>query len=263
MAETVLLSMAHGSKSKQNGKEFREIVKDVSLSVNTHDFVCIMGPTGCGKSTLMQMLSGVDACDSGTYQFQNQDVTRGMKKNLLRNIGVVFQSDNLFEWRSVYRNVREPIEVFGLKKTMDVEARILAMLELTGLKNYRDCLPKELSGGMRQRCSIARALAHDPKTLFLDQPFGALDAITRKALGWELLKIWKESQKTVVMVTNNVTEALTLATKVVILSKAPATVSQVVEIPFTYEERTQNLMEHPQYLELREKLDALVHTQKS
>ena len=138
------------------------------------------------------------------------------------------------------------------------------MLELTGLKNYSDCYPRELSGGMRQRCAFARALAHDPEVLLLDQPFGALDAITRKILGIELLKIWKEAtDKTVIMVTNSVVEALMLAQRVIVLSAAPATVFTEVINPLSYEERIGDLAENETFITLSEKLNALVHLKES
>ncbi|MDY6280090.1 MAG: ATP-binding cassette domain-containing protein [Roseburia faecis] len=250
------------SKKLKDGKN--EIVKNVNMTVKKGEFICIMGPTGCGKSTLMRLLCGVDRYTDGILMYQDSEVKGGMNKHMLQHIGVAYQSDNLFEWQTVKKNIENPINIFGLRKQMDVEERLNRMLELTGLKNYSDCYPRELSGGMRQRCAFARALAHDPEVLLLDQPFGALDAITRKILGIELLKIWKEAtDKTVIMVTNSVVEALMLAQRVIILSAAPATVFTEVINPLSYEERIGDLAENETFITLSEKLNALVHLKES
>lgn len=250
------------SKKLKDGK--KEIVKNVNMTVKKGEFICIMGPTGCGKSTLMRLLCGVDRYTDGILMYQDSEVKGGMNKHMLQHIGVAYQSDNLFEWQTVKKNIENPINIFGLGKQMDVEERLNRMLELTGLKNYSDCYPRELSGGMRQRCAFARALAHDPEVLLLDQPFGALDAITRKILGIELLKIWKEAtDKTVIMVTNSVVEALMLAQRVIILSAAPATVFTEVINPLSYEERIGDLAENETFITLSEKLNALVHLKES
>lgn len=256
-----LIDVCQSKKLKDGTKE---IVKNVNLTIEKGEFVCVMGPTGCGKSTLIRLLCGVDVYTDGILMFEDTEVKGGMRKNMLQQIGVAYQSDNLFEWQTVKKNIQNPINIFGLKKTMDVEKRLLDMLELTGLKNYSECYPKELSGGMRQRCAFARALVHDPDILLLDQPFGALDAITRKILGVELLKIWKEAggKKTVIMVTNSVSEALLLAKRVIVLSAAPAQIVTEVQNPLRYEERIGDLAESALFLELSEKLNALVHAKK-
>lgn len=263
VAEKNVYFLENVSEEKRTKEVHKEILKNINLRVKEKEFVCIMGPTGCGKSSLIRLLSGLDHFNDGILLLNDMEVKNGISKAQRREIGIVYQSDNLFEWRTVYKNVKEPIEVFGLKKSMNVEERIMQMLEMTGLKNYKDCYPKELSGGMRQRCAIARALVHDPKILLLDQPFGALDAITRKTLGAELLKIYHETEKTIIMVTNSVTEALMLADKVVVLSEAPATVANVIEIPLTYEERKGNLVENQTFLALSDKLEQLVHMQSA
>lgn len=263
MKEKVVYLINNISETKNTNDGHREIIKNISFQIKEKEFVCIMGPTGCGKSSLMRLLSGLDQISDGQIIMYGRDIQRGMDKDDYREIGVVFQSDNLFEWRTVYKNVREPIEIFRLKKTMNVDERITQMLELTGLKNYRECYPKELSGGMRQRCAIARALVHNPKILLLDQPFGALDAITRKALGTELLKLHHKTEKTIVMVTNNVAEALMLADRVIVLSEAPATVANTIEVPLSYKERTGDLAKNKTFLELSDRLESMIHMQSA
>lgn len=261
MAEQNIYFLENVSLVKSTGDVHKEILKNMNLRINKKEVVCIMGPTGCGKSSLIRLLSGLDMMTQGIIMLDGTDIKQGISRNGRRNLGIVYQSDNLFEWRTVYKNVREPLEVFHLTKEVNADERILQMLELTGLKNYKDCYPKELSGGMRQRCAIARGLVHDPQILLLDQPFGALDAITRKALGMELLKIHHETEKTIIMVTNSIQEALLLADRVVILSEAPATVNAVVKVPLTYEERSHDLVENKTFQTLSDRLNQLVHMQ--
>lgn len=263
MKEKVVYFINSISESKRTNDGQKEIIKNITFRVKEKEFVCIMGPTGCGKSSLMRLLSGLDQISDGQIIMYGRDIRKGMDKEDQREIGIVFQNDNLFEWRTVYKNVREPIEVFGLKKTMNVDERIMEMLDLTGLKNYKDCYPKELSGGMRQRCAIARALVHNPRILLLDQPFGALDAITRKALGLELLNLHHKTEKTVIMVTNNVAEALMLADRVIVLSEAPATVANTIEVPLPYEERIGDLAENKTFVELSDRLESMIHMQSA
>lgn len=238
-----------------------DILRDISFKAYPFEFICVMGSTGCGKTTLMRILSGIERPGGGQFYFYKSNASEGIPRRLLQNLGVVFQSDNLLEWRTVYENVRLPLEIFGGRKGKNTEKTILELLTLVGLQDYRDCYPKELSGGMRQRCAIARSLAHSPDLLLLDQPFGALDAITRKTLNLELLRLWKERKKTVIMVTNSVNEALTLATRVLVLSPAPASIVGEVYVTLSYEERTHDLLTNPKFLTLRGELEEMVRSQ--
>ena len=240
-----------------------DVLKDINLTIKQHEFICIMGSTGCGKSTLMRIISGLENCTDGDFIFFGHYSSRSIPSSLRKNTGVIFQSDNLMEWRTVYDNVHLPLEVFGTVRGKAADDAIMNKLRLVGLQDYKDCYPKELSGGMRQRCAIARALVHDPSVLLLDQPFGALDAITRKTLNQELLKIWQEYGKTIIMVTNNINEALTLATRLVVLSPIPATITGQIDIPLTYEQRTHDLLINPEFVRLREKVNELVRGQTS
>lgn len=249
-------------KITKNG--IAHILNNISFSVSQGEFICIMGPTGCGKSSLMKLLGGLDFCTSGTVNIFGKNPTEknAITKEMLREIGTAFQSDNLFEWETVEKNIRKPIDVFGLKKEFDVKARTEEMLNLTGLIKSRMCYPHELSGGMRQRCSFGRALVHNPKVLLLDQPFGALDAITRKILGIELVKIHEKDKKTVVMVTNSIPEALMLADRIIVLSSCPATITHEIKVDFTYEQRLSDMTENTEYQDLYEKLNKYVHVRK-
>lgn len=263
MSEKIFeLENVYLEKVTKNG--IAHILNNISFSVSEGEFVCIMGPTGCGKSSLMKLLSGLDICTSGSVRVfgKNPSEKKAITKEMLREIGTAFQSDNLFEWETVEKNIQKPIDVFGLKKEIDVKARTEEMLNLTGLIKSRMCYPHELSGGMRQRCSFGRALIHNPKVLLLDQPFGALDAITRKILGIELVKIHEKGKKTVVMVTNSIPEALMLADKIIVLSACPASITHEVKIDFTYEQRLSDLSEDAKYQEIFEALNKYVHVRK-
>lgn len=236
-----------------------KILDSINLTVDEGEFICILGPTGCGKSSLMNLLSGLYSQTDGILLYKGDSISGSLPKADIKNIGVAFQSDNLFEWLTVEKNIALSSSVFKTGTKEENAERLDALLDLVGLKDYRMCYPKELSGGMRQRCAFARALMNDPSILLLDQPFGALDAITRKILGIELLKMWHDDKKTVVMVTNSVPEALLLSQKVIVLSSAPAKVSKVVVNDISYDDRLNDLEELPRYLELKDKLDEYVH----
>ena len=259
MERTNLINLNSIYYNVDGNKEKPEIIHNINMKVKKGEFVCIMGPTGCGKSTLLKIIAGLLPIDDGIYLFDGEMYSRGFTKEILKEVGIAYQTDSLFEWLTVEKNIRQPIDVFGAREGIEVTKRLEYMMDMVGLKNYRNCYPHELSGGMRQRCAFARALVHNPRTLLLDQPFGALDAITRKLLGLELLKEWHETNKTVVMITNNVGEALMLGQRVVVLSQAPATIIEELENPLSYEERMQPLQENDTYTELSRKLNALVH----
>ena len=251
------------SKSYMTKNGRLDVLKDISLTIKKHEFVCIMGSTGCGKSTLMRIISGLETCSDGDFVFFGHDSSRFMPTSIRKNTGVISQSDNLMEWRTVYDNVHLPLEIFRTARGSAAGDAIMEQLKLVGLQDYKDCYPRELSGGMRQRCAIARALVHNPSVLLLDQPFGALDAITRKSLNQELLKIWKERANTIIMVTNNINEALTLGTRLVVLSPSPAQIISQIDIPLTYEQRTNDLLINPEFIRLREQVNELIRGQIS
>lgn len=256
------MGLMHLENIQWSVKGKKKILDQIDLKVDKGDFVCIMGPTGCGKSSLMKILAGLIKAEKGSYMYEGTEVKNGLPKEKLKHIGIAYQSDSLFEWLTVEKNIKQSIKILGAPKDMDIPARLEQMEDLVGLKKYKDCYPHELSGGMKQRCAFARALVHDPDVLLLDQPFGALDAITRKLLGAELLKMWHDSNKTVVMITNNVTEALMLSNKVVFLSSGPATVMEEIKVDIPYEERFANLMENELFIELSAKLNQLVRASK-
>ncbi|MFT9077019.1 ABC transporter ATP-binding protein [Ethanoligenens sp.] len=248
-------------KSFITKKGLYEVLGGIDLQIHPREFVCIMGNSGCGKSTLIKIMEGIESFDQGTFFLNGEAFPKGKSsKEIQRKFGIVFQNDNLLEWQSTYKNVELPLRVFGMKKKEESDRRVMEMLTLVGLQDYKDCLPKELSGGMRQRASIARALVTDPDFLMLDQPFGALDAITRKTLNEELLKIWNKTHKTCVMITNNVNEALYLGGRVLVMSNSPARIIQTIDVPLSYAERIHDIGLNPVYLELRAQLSQIVRS---
>jgi NitT/TauT family transport system ATP-binding protein len=200
-----------------------DALEDVSFDVHQGEFICLIGPSGCGKSTLLRIVAGLIAPSSGEVRL-NGDSRRVPN----RKIGLVFQQPTLLPWRSVRGNVSLPLQMAGAP---DVERRVSDLLVLVGLLDFADEYPANLSGGMAQRAAIARALAQNPEVLLLDEPFGALDALTREYMAGELLRIWEQTHGTVLMVTHNVEEAALLADRVVVLGPRPGRVIDVLTVP--------------------------------
>ncbi|WP_245855664.1 ABC transporter ATP-binding protein [Paenibacillus rigui] len=203
-------------------------LQDVNLDISEGEFLSFVGPSGCGKSTIFKMIAGLGAPTGGTLDIMGMTPKEARKQS---EIAFVFQDHTLLPWCSVQDNVMLPLELRGVpKKTQREEAA--RVLELVGLKDYMKALPRQLSGGMKMRVSIARALVSRPKLLLMDEPFGALDEITRQTLQDELLSIWQQDQKmTVLFVTHNVFEAVFLSTRVIVMTPRPGKVSATIEIP--------------------------------
>ena len=201
-----------------------EAIREVSLSVADGEFVSLVGPSGCGKSTLLMMTAGLLPPTDGTLVIDGTPV-RGPR----RQVAVVFQSPVLLPWRTVLDNVLLPVEMLRLPRRA-YETRARELLAMVKLDEFVDKLPRELSGGMQQRVSICRALVHDPSILLMDEPFSALDAITRDLMGLELLRIWERHKKTVLFVTHSIREAVFLSDRVLVMTQRPATITQEVEV---------------------------------
>jgi NitT/TauT family transport system ATP-binding protein len=211
-------------QSVSRSYESTQALDDVSFSVSDGEFCCVVGPSGCGKTTLLRAIAGLDDPDGGSILVGGDPVTDpGLDR------GMVFQEYALFPWRTVRGNIR-----FGLDRPAcdcaDCEARVRELIDLVGLDGFEDAYPKELSGGMKQRVGIARALAPDPEILLMDEPFGSVDARTRDRLHAELLDIWTQTGQTVVFVTHDIDEAVTLADRVVVMDSDPGTVQSTFAI---------------------------------
>jgi NitT/TauT family transport system ATP-binding protein len=200
------------------------VLHDLNFAVPAGQFVCVLGPSGSGKSTLLRILAGLLAPASGVVKLNGQAVPGPQA-----GVGMVFQDANLMPWRTVHENIALPLEIQG-EAEAKINSRAKALVDLVGLRGFEQSLPADLSGGMAQRVAIARALVHDPEILLMDEPFGSLDAITRERMGEELLRIWSRQRKTVIMVTHDISEALFLADRVIVLSARPAQIKLDLQV---------------------------------
>jgi NitT/TauT family transport system ATP-binding protein len=212
-------------KAYRKDKQEFLAISDASFDVDAGELVALVGPSGCGKTTLLKILAGLQTYDSGEVRIGSA----AHPFDPSRDIGMVFQQPLLLKWRRVLANVLLPAEILGLPLRESRE-RARELLQMVGLSGSEDKYPYELSGGMQQRAAIARALIHDPKLILMDEPFGALDALTRERMNLELLAIWKRSGKTIVFVTHGIAEAVFLGTRVVVLTAGPARMADNFEV---------------------------------
>lgn len=201
-------------------------LKDIDLDIAPNEFVSLIGPSGCGKSTLLRVIGDLVSSSSGQVLVNNKSAHQA---RLDRDYGMVFQSATLYDWRTVAKNVQLPLELMNYAKDKK-EARTREMLKLVELQDFHNHYPWQLSGGMQQRVSIARALAFEPSILLMDEPFGALDEMTRERLNLELLSIWEKTKTTVIFVTHSITEAVFLSTRVIVMSARPGRITQDITI---------------------------------
>ena len=204
--------------------EFVPAVAEVSLEVRENEFVTLVGPSGCGKSTILKLVSGLIPVTGGTIRVREQLVQEPFP-----DVGFVFQQPVLLPWRTVLGNILFSIEMLG-KKEKEFGNRAGDLIKLAGLEGFENKYPRELSGGMQQRVAICRALIHDPSLLLMDEPFGALDAMTREEMSFELLRIWEERRKTILFVTHSIPEAILLADRVVVMTARPGKIERIFEI---------------------------------
>jgi len=245
---TPLVSVQHvGVTFPTEGAAPLEAIADVSFDLQPREFLAIVGPSGCGKSTLLRVLAGLLPPSNGKVAFPAHSQGRPQ-------VGLVFQKANLMPWRTVLRNITLPLELQGVPREA-AAARAQEMITLMGLDGFADTLPRDLSGGMAQRVALARALIHNPDLLLLDEPFTALDALTRERLWEELLRIWRHERTTVVMVTHSVTEALLLADRVLVLTDRPARVQMSLNVDLP-RPRTAEMRYTPHFGKLARRLRA-------
>ena len=239
-----------------DGREPLHVLDDVSMDVPHGQFTSIIGPSGCGKSTLLRIVGGLLAPSAGAVHIDGAGPHEAQRRH---DIGIIFQEPALLPWRTVAGNVRLPLEIDGARQRgTDVEA----LLNLVGLSEFRDYYPHQLSGGMAQRVAIARALAVDPTLLLMDEPFGALDEITREAMRYELLRIWASqaeagARKTVLFVTHSITEAIVMSDRIIVINGRPGRVvaDTAVELP---RPRTQEIERSTPFLDYADHLRGLL-----
>ncbi|WP_417720170.1 ABC transporter ATP-binding protein [Salipiger sp.] len=216
---------------------------DVSFGVEEGEFISLVGPSGCGKSTLLSILGGLEDRSLG-----HLDIAGKPADSPRPDVGMMFQTSVLFPWRTIRENVRLPGQILKLDKARQKQ-RTEELLDMVGLNGFGDRYPGELSGGMRQRVGLARLLAHDPRILMMDEPFGALDEFTRETMNLELLRIWEATRKTVIFVTHNIGEAVFLSDRVFVMTPRPGRLEGIVEIDLP-RPRTTGIMRDPRYSEL-------------
>jgi len=220
-------------------------LQNATLVVRAGEFVSLIGPSGCGKTTLLRLIADLIEPTSGTLQVAGKTPREARET---REYGYVFQAPVLYEWRTVIKNVMLPLEIMRFPRAERVE-RATRLLKLVGLQDFGQRYPFQLSGGMQQRVSIARALAFDPKLLLMDEPFGALDEITREAMNDELLRIWQETHKTVVFVTHSISEAVFLSSRIVVMTPRPGKIERIIDVDLPYP-RDESVRESRRFFEL-------------
>jgi NitT/TauT family transport system ATP-binding protein len=231
--------------TKQFGKDGVIALQEVDLEIKPGEFISLIGPSGCGKSTLLRVVGDLIQPSAGTVEVNGKSAAQARAD---RDYGIVFQDSVLFDWRTVARNIGLPLELAGWSREKR-RARVQEMVELVELTGFESHHPWQLSGGMQQRVSIARALSFDPPLLLMDEPFGALDEMTRERLNLELLRIWEASRSTVIFVTHSISEAVFLSTRVVVMSPRPGRITGIVDVDLP-QPRTNRTREEPRFAEL-------------
>jgi NitT/TauT family transport system ATP-binding protein len=228
-----------------------EALIDISFQIAPREFVCIVGPSGSGKSTLLRILAGLTQPQQGEVRLDGKLI-----QSPAHSIGIVFQKANLMPWRTVLENIALPLELEGVASSERTE-RAGALIELVGLSGFGQAYPSSLSGGMEQRVAIARALIHNPSILLLDEPFGALDALTRERMALELTRIWSTQKTTVVMVTHSIQEAAFLSDRVLVMTDRPGQIAADFAVPFR-RPRAMSLLQEEGFAELAGRIRAAI-----
>ena len=252
----VILKVDNLSKMFTTGKSSTLALNKINFETHRREFLCVVGPSGCGKSTLVRILAGLEQHTSGEVLLQGKPVTEPGSDR-----GMVFQGYTLFPWLTVKKNVMFGLEVNG-KGHHEAETQALQWLQLIGLEKFAESYPHQLSGGMKQRVAIVRALANQPRILLMDEPFGALDAQTRSKMQAHLLEIWRKIDITIVFITHDLDEAIFLADRILVLSAHPGQVQELIEVPVA---RPRNVSQcfSPEFIGTKARLEQLIHQAKS
>jgi NitT/TauT family transport system ATP-binding protein len=229
-------------------------LRGISLDIAEGEFVTIVGPSGCGKSTLLRMLAGLEPCEQGGLYLDGKQI-----QGPSPDVGMVFQAANLLPWFTVRQNVALPTRVGGYQGAGGAD--VDGLLEMTGLAEFAGKYPYELSGGMQQRAGICRALVRNPRILLMDEPFGALDALTRERMNLELQRIWRASHKTVVLITHSISEAVFLGDRVVVMSARPGEILSVLDVRIERPRAFETILDYPAYAELSGRIRKLLNAE--
>lgn len=259
MSETrgVAVGFYDVKKIFMKGGDLLTVLNNVTLQIEENELTCILGPSGCGKSTLLNLVAGLSPVDAGRVEFRGRGV-----RSVNTEIGYITQDSNLLPWFTVLENIELPLKIRNFGKT-SAERRSLALdwIVQVGLKGFENHYPHQLSGGMQKRVSIARTLVYDPDVILMDEPFGPLDAITKMVLQNLLLRLWQERQKTIVFVTHDLTEAITLGDQVVIMTKRPGTVKAILPVGMARPRDAFSLSETPEYAAIHRQFWELMRTE--
>ncbi len=248
----VLLRVEHLSKAFTSGKQTTLALDDINFVTHRREFLCVVGPSGCGKSTLARIIAGLEEHSSGSILLDGKPV-----HGPGRDRGMVFQGYTLFPWLTVKKNVMFGLEINGVG-AVPAERDAMQWLELVGLEKFADAYPHQLSGGMKQRVAIVRALANQPRVLLMDEPFGALDAQTRCRMQAHLLEIWKQIDITIIFITHDLDEAIFLADRILVLSPHPGRVQELIEVPVPRPRSSAQFLT-PEFLATKARLEELIH----
>jgi NitT/TauT family transport system ATP-binding protein len=248
----LILTVSHLNKVFVSGEKSTLALRDINFTTHRREFLCVVGPSGCGKSTLVRILAGLEQHSSGEVLLLGEPVTGPG-----RDRGMVFQGYTLFPWLTVKKNVMFGLEVNGAGK-LESEREAMQWLELIGLEKFADAYPQQLSGGMKQRVAIVRALANQPRILLMDEPFGALDAQTRCRMQAHLLEIWRKIDITIVFITHDLDEAIYLADRILVLSAHPGEVQELIEVPVPRPRSVQQFVS-PAFLAAKARLEELIY----
>ncbi|ULT58725.1 ABC transporter ATP-binding protein [Neobacillus drentensis] len=236
-----LIKFSGVSKQFERNDETIWATRDIHLEVEKGEFLTVIGPSGCGKSTVLNMCAGIMKADEGSILYDGKPV-----KKVNTKVGYMTQKDNLLPWRTVMKNVELGLEIHGISRS-EREKRCRRYIEMVGLDGFEKQYPQELSGGMRKRVSLAQLLAYNPETLLLDEPFGALDAQLRLIMQDKLLEIWKETKKTIIFVTHDLDEAVSLGDRVAVFSKRPGTIKMIEKINIPRPRDVYNIRLSPEF----------------
>jgi NitT/TauT family transport system ATP-binding protein len=250
----IMLEVVHLHKHFRSGAKATVALKDINFNVHRREFICVVGPSGCGKSTLARIIGGLEEQDGGHVLLQGRPVNGPGSDR-----GMVFQGYTLFPWLTVKKNVMFGLEVSGHGR-LESEREALQWLQLIGLERFADAYPSQLSGGMKQRVAIVRALANQPRVLLMDEPFGALDAQTRSRMQSHLLEIWRKIDITIIFITHDLDEAILLADRILVLSAHPGEVQEFIEVPVP---RPRNILQTvtAEFLATKARLEELIYVQ--
>jgi len=222
-----------------------QVFQDVSFEVGERDVLTIIGPSGCGKTTLLRCIDGLIPLNDGTIALDGEPITRPRA-----GVAMVFQHFGLFPWKTVFQNVAYGLKIAGASRE-EIEEKVPGFLNLVGLRGFEHYYPYQISGGMQQRCGVARALAIEPRVLLMDEPFGAVDAQTREILQFEMMRIWESRPTTMLFVTHAIEEAVLMGDRVMVLKGRPASVYEIIKVDLP-RPRERSILSHPRFAQLRE-----------